>query len=313
MFDLPSLRRQYGSVFVTNLDNGDIIPWKQLNVGEFLEYSILIENGVYAKATLEDEIFKKCVLDEYVVDSLPALKAGTVSTVVQDILSNSGPGNISELNSTLNVFRSVASQALHQTAAFICQAFPAYKLEDVYGMDYGDFMLRLAQSESKLLQLGVLQEPINFHDPSEVETESQAVEEKPSAMDLYQQYLDQQETKLPQSNVSSPAAQNQTVITTSDTRSLEAEMSGHEKEDITTQRSEMIEDGTEIYKDYLDQLSSGGKLKIKTPEERLAAARERAKVNEEAFIKAEKQRKESEKSLEHKYAEIFKKAAVKKK
>ena len=135
MFDLPSLRRQYGSVFVTNLDNGDVIPWKQLNVGEFLEYSILIENGVYAKATLEDEIFKKCVLDEYVVDSLPALKAGTVSTVVQDILSNSGPGNISELNSTLNVFRSVASQALHQTAAFICQAFPAYKLEDVYGID----------------------------------------------------------------------------------------------------------------------------------------------------------------------------------
>ena len=104
MVDLPSLRRKYGPVFVTTLDSGDIIPWKQLNIGEYLEYTILMAGPTYAKETLEDEIFNKCVLDEYIVNILPALKAGTVSTVVKDIIEHSGPGSIQELITSLNFF-----------------------------------------------------------------------------------------------------------------------------------------------------------------------------------------------------------------
>ena len=302
MFDLPSLRRKYGSVFVTNLENGDVIPWKQLTIGEYLEYSLLLSGGVYAKATIEDEIFKKCVIDEYIIDSLEMLKAGTVSTVVQDIIDNSGPGSVQDLNTTLNAFRNVASQAIHQTAAFICQAFPAYKLEDVYEMDYGNFILRLAQAEAKLLQVGILQQPINFHDP-DLPEEPMEEDKKPSPMDLYLEYQKQEQEAQ---------SKDQTIITSMDSRNLESEMSGHEKEAEALQRNQMLKDAAEIYKDYLDQTSSGGKLIIKTPEERLAAANKRAELNKEQFEKNSKKIKLNQELLEKKYQKVFE-AAVKKK
>jgi len=311
MFDPPALRRKYGSVFVTNLESGDVIPWKQLSIGDYLEYSALLESGVYARATIEDEIFQKCVLDDFIKDSLFALKAGTVSTVVQDIISNSGPESIEDLNTALNGFRGIANQAIHQTASFICQAFPAYKLEDVYAMDYGDFMLRLAQSESKLIQLGALQEPINFRNPSEESAEEEKPKEKPKAMDLYLKYLEQQGESQPVTT--SVPKSDRTVITEVQSRSLASQMTGHEKEDENIQTSQMVEDGSLIYKDYLDQLSSGGKLKIKTPEERLVAARERAKANEEEFHRSNKQERLDEVALNRQYEDIFKKKAAAKK
>ena len=312
MVDLPSLRRKYGPVFITTLKNGDVIPWKQLSIGDYLEYSALLSNYVYAKATIEDEIFSKCVLDEYVVDILPALKAGTVSTVVKDIIENSGPVNIQDLNQTLDIFRSVASQAIHQTVVLVAQAFPGYKLEDIYEMNYSDFMLRLAQAESKMLQLGILEEPINFQDPQMV---SEAPEEEPMRpMDMYLKYLETkgEQKKTQASPVKKPPSENQTVIRGVDSKDLEMEMSGHEKEDNLLQSKEMLDDAALIYKDYLEQMSAGNKLEIQTPEERVAAAEQRAKNNEQILNKELVRRKKSEEVLEDHYAQILKRAAAKK-
>jgi len=316
MVDLPSLRRKYGPVFVTTLENGHVIPWKQLNVGEYLEYSGLLETGVYAKATIEDEIFQKCVVDEYTLEHLPELKAGTVSTVVQDIIANSGPSTINELNRTLDIFRMVATQAVHQTVSLISQAFPAYKLEDIYNMKYSDFMLRLAQAESKLLQLGVLEEPLVFNDP-ELQNVStpQAPEEEPKAspMDMYLDYLKQEgKNPTPVTKIKAPKPE-QTIITSTDTKSLQMEMIGHEKDDNILAATQMLKDASVIYKDYIEDLSSGKQLEIKTPEERLVEASERAKVNKENFQKQAAAKSKAAKALEKKYAEIHKRHSAKKK
>ena len=310
MVDLPSLRRKYGPVFVTALDNGSTIPWTQLTVGEYLEYSNLLEGQVYARATIEDEIFKKCVVDEYALDLMPELKAGTVSTVVQDIISNSGPSTINELNSTLGLFRGVAAQAVHQTTALIAQAFPAYKLEDIYDMNYGDFMLRLAQAESKLLQLGILEEPLHFNDPTAVEEPQAEEPPKKGAMDMYLDYLKQEQPAAP---VAKKVPSNQTIISGVDAKSLEMEMIGHEKQDNVLEVNQMMKDASVIYKDYMDAVSSGQELEIKTPEERLAVAAERAAENKKNYDLATLQKQKAEKALEKKYAEIHKRFAAKKK
>ena len=56
-------------------------------------------------------------------------------------------------------------------------------------MDYETFLLRLAQAETKLLQLGILEEPISFNDP--VAQQTQPVDNKKGAMEMYQEYLNQ--------------------------------------------------------------------------------------------------------------------------
>lgn len=314
MVDLPSLRRKYGPVFVTTLENGHVVPWKLLSVGEYLEYSGLLETGVYARATIEDEIFQKCVVDEYTLEHLPELKAGTVSTVVQDIITNSGPTTISELNSTLDIFRMVATQAVHQTVSLIAQAFPAYKLEDIYNMKYSDFMLRLAQAESKLLQLGVLEQALFFDDPeieAPVATASEE-ESKASPMDMYLSYLKQQGQEPIPVTKARPKTE-QTVITSTDAKSLQMEMIGHEKDDNILTATQMLEDASVIYKDYIADLSSGKQLEIKTPEERLVEANKRAKQSEQSFREQTIAKKKVAREIEKKYAEIHKRHSAKKK
>jgi len=312
MVDLPSLRRKYGPVFITTLENGQAVPWKQLNIGEYLEYSGLLEMGKYARATIEDEIFQKCVVDEYTLSNLPELKAGTVSTVVQDIILNSGPNTFSELNGSLQVFRVVASQAVHQTVALIAQAFPAYKLEDIYDMNYSDFMLRLAQAEGKLLQLGILEEPLNFQDPAESASPSGSSgpqQEKIGAMDMYLEYMKQQD---PNSSKKESPQSNQTIISETDIRASQSNMISHEKTDNDIQSKQMLDDASVIYKEYIDALGAGEELKIKTPEERMVAASKRATENMQDLHKETLARDKKQKILDAKYAEIHKRFAAKK-
>ena len=183
------------------------------------------------------------------------------------------------------------------------QAFPGYKLEDIYEMKYPDFMLRLAQAELKLLQLGVLEEQVYFQDP-EVPNEAPKSEDKLGPIEMYTKYLENQKEN-------SPSTQ-QTIIKNVDAKSLEMEMTGHEKEDSVIQDKQMLDDASLIYKDYLEQMSSGKKFEIKTPEERIAAAEKRAQENKQSFTNQAERIKKSEEVLEEKYAQVLKRAAAKK-
>jgi|TARA_Y100000310_G_C20703033_1_gene831867 hypothetical protein len=299
MLDLPSLRREYGPVFVTTLENGSVIPWKQLSIGEYLEYSALLEGETYARVTIEDEVFRKCVLDELTIINLPGLKAGTVTTVVQDILRNSGPNTIEELNLSLNIYRNVATQAVHQTAVLVAQAFPAYTLEQIYEMNFNDFMMRVAQAESKLMQLGILEEPINFLDPTaQVEIETPETP-KMDAMEMYRMYEKQQGKSEPKQTI----IKNTQMFSNS---GLSDEESGYTANDLD-------ESTQVIFKDYIDQLNSGQDLRIKTPEERLAEAKVREEQGKKIVGQQVNTRQVENEALEEQYAEILKRASAKKK
>jgi hypothetical protein len=289
--DLASLRRKYGSVFVTAISDDEIIPWKQLSVGEFLEYTLVLDSNQYARATIEDEIFKKCVVDELLISRMNKFHAGTISSVVNDILRASGPETITELNVALAVSRIKASQAIHETAALIAQAFPAYTLEEIYKLDYGCFLLRLAQAESKLLRLGVLEEQIYFEEPElEEEMEEEPYEEevstRPDPVEVARRFRTQ-----------SARDEGKTIITDSEVIGQESVMMGHEKEDQIVLRHEMMKEAKDIYPQYFTQMGEGKEVDIESPEERLKAADQRAALNKAAFDNAVSQKQKEDKAL----------------
>tara|TARA_B100001765_G_C19495600_1_gene336376 strand:+ start:962 stop:1879 length:918 start_codon:yes stop_codon:yes gene_type:complete len=288
--DLATLRRKYGTVFVTAISENEIIPWKQLTVGEYLEYSTILESKQYARATIEDEIFQKCVVDDILVSRMDKFHAGTISSVVNDILKISGPESIAELNVALAVSRLKANQAIHETVALIAQAFPAYKLEDLYNLDYASFLLRLAQAESKLLMMGILEEPIFFEEPQvETEEEAEEIEEdisRPDPVEVARALRAKKQTRT-----------GKTVISSSEMVSQESVMMGHEKEDQVLLRQQMLEEAENIYGDYFEQTKKGEKINIESPEKRLEAADQRATLNKAAFDDAVLQKRKEEQTL----------------
>lgn len=310
--DFAALRRKYGSVFITSITNGQIVPWKPLKMGEFLEYSELFQTGKYARATLEDEIFKKCVVDELMISRMSRFPAGIISSVVSDILKNSGPETIRELNYGLGMSRLKARQALHETASIIAQAFPAYTLEQIYDFEYPVFLLRLAQAESKLLRLGILQEGITFEDP-EVLEEAQTQAPSPAKTEHKRPAASELADMIERRTNTEYKRTPRTIITDSEVTGSESLLLGHEKEDQVLLRNEMLEDAKTIYKDYFNQLEEGRDVDIQSPEVRLMAANKRAELNKSAFDTAVKQKQKEEKELLENIAKAKKRKAAKNK
>ena len=185
-----------------------------------------------------------------------------------------------------------ASQAIHETVALIAQAFPAYKLEDLYALDYPSFLLRLAQAESKLIKIGILQEPIHFEDPA---LEGQEEASQPEKQQRHIRPSPAEVSSRMQSK--RPSSPEKTIVKSSDIVGQESIMMGHEKEDQLLLRHKMMEQAKHIYADYFKDMDDGKEIDIKTPEERIKAADRRASLNKTAFDKAVLHKQKQEKEL----------------
>lgn len=167
MEELFEIRRKWGGVYLTVFEDGLVVPWRPLSLGEYISYTRDYNRGLIPNAVIEDEIFKKCVVDPVFISQMPYLKAGIVSVVVMNIWQYSGPVGIQEFNKDLHTARDImfgdGNRALQELVQIISMAFP-YKPEEIYNMDYETFMLRLVQSEKKLLDLGIIKEPVEMKD-----------------------------------------------------------------------------------------------------------------------------------------------------
>lgn len=278
MQQLYEIRKLYGNTFVTAFDDGFLVPWRPLTMGDYITYSQDRERGLIPSPCLEDEIFVKCVQDQSILRQKDFLKAGIVSTVVINIWQFSGPTSIDSFNNDLETARQILNfsetKAIHQLVQIITMAFP-YKPEEVYDMPYDLFMLRLAQSESKLLQLGLfLKEPIYLApEKPEVPEKKAAPRPKVDAKKLW----DEQQQPQQKPNKRPPPVKLDEVKTTGDkwwTKSpvLEAPnpvkidfakeareqmnfgASGHEKADIHVATAQMVNDAQKIYADLIGEL-----------------------------------------------------------
>lgn len=270
------VRKRFGGTYITIFNDDLVVPWKLLSIQDYIQYDSDVKRGLIPLSHLENEIFKKCVLDDSLLRQFDSLKAGVIATVVQHIWEYSGPTGIDSFNQDIENARvslsSDGSKVLHQCAQLISTAFP-YKPEEIYGMDYPTFLLRLAQAESKLIQAGMLKEPIRIEQPGLTkERKGPRPSDPNNRVDAKRIWEDQQFKK--DSSKKSPGQGKRgkdkwwkvsPVLESSDSHQINfreesAEQhvfgaTGHEKADIHITSDKMVKDAQWIYKDLLAGLA----------------------------------------------------------
>lgn len=272
------VRRKYGDTFITVFPNGFTVPWKPLTLSDFLYYTKAIDRTPVPAAFLEDEIFKKCVLDQSLVRQIDYLKAGIIGAVTQNIIEHSGPIGVDSLNSDLEMARNDLEKGgyavLHELVRTITTAFP-YTPDQVYEMQYDVFLNRFALAESKLIQLGVYKEPIKIIDKKQTPNPKR---ERIDAKKLYD--MQQKQKRAPEPAIEKDLAnlegtgkwwktspmlevpQSQKEHIDFKREQKEAElfgMSGWEQIDQEILKDKMVKEAQIIYKDALKALAKNKK------------------------------------------------------
>ena len=284
--NLSELRSLHGTCYITQTSDGQFIPWKPLSIGEWLKYKDAFGTNLYAPAVLENEIFKLCVLDPFIVKHIDKQKAGTVTTIVNNIITQSGPQNVNEFNGHLNYARNLAQQPIHQIVSIICQIFSAYKPEEVYALDYETLMLRLAQAEERMFKMGLKTEPFELRDESGKFSQKAGRKNKRFDSDKLKEAFEQlKNTNIPKNKQKviediTPTAQskvkNNSIIVTKEEMATNYAIGGH-ADDIFDAEQQMLKDAALLYKDYLEDVKSGKPVKIKSVEERIEALKNNKK------------------------------------
>jgi hypothetical protein len=312
-------RELYGRVYTTTLPDGVVFPWKPLSVGEVVKYTRLFNEGRIPHFVLENEIFRKSVLDKQKVKNLGELKAGTVSIVARSILAGSDVPDLETFNSKLDKSRiALSNEVLHNFVMIICMMFPAYKPEDVYAMDFDTFIERLALAERLQFEKGMREEPIYLRIEGTEEKEEEKKVPKTNPRDLKKKFEEQRgkttsaeevlrahktepnRTKHKTSdtvNKSYSSGQN-VIITQADTKEHIFSLNGQERQDFDIASAKEMQKMSEIYKPYIDQMKRGEKVKIMTDEERVALHEQRTKENQIKLVEKTKQLREHYKQIE---------------
>jgi len=296
LLSLSDYRQAYGPVFILEVPDGTIVPCVLLSVGEYFHYAQAIQRNLIAPAVLENEIFCKCVKDEVFVENIDKQKAGTVSFVADLILRSSAPQNSEEFEYFLNLARYNVDNIVHQAISLITQAFSAYTPDDIYSMDIYTLMDRLALAERKLLELGVLKEPIGFFDERAEQKQRRKpkvdlsklrrefeVQEEPrdwnarsrqtaGEKSLNQPYME--EEAIPDFGKETDEDGNTVISLNELVHNLDTDPMAESLEE-----RQMISDAKTMYKSQLEALKRGEKAKIKPFDERMKEAEERIERN----------------------------------
>lgn len=159
--------REGRRIFRITFPDGEQIPFKLLDWKEFNTYWTLYTKGTIVSDVLEDELFRECVVDSDCIDRMHEMPAGVVPTVVGVIMQLSGPTQLEHFNNSLDLQRQQVDTINSQVIMSICQAFPAYKPEDIEKMPWHTVLERLAQAERILMNMGFLKEPLKLLTPEE--------------------------------------------------------------------------------------------------------------------------------------------------
>lgn len=153
---------KYKHLYKFHAVSGDEIVYRLLTWQEYQSYTGAIDSGLTVSSDIEEEIFKKCVISDIYTDCIDHLLVGDVLTVVNLILTQSGPQDIDEIDATLDKKREAVYSLNNQIISLICQAFPGYTPDAIEQMDWDTIMERLALAESILISQNILQDPIQI-------------------------------------------------------------------------------------------------------------------------------------------------------
>jgi len=142
--ELPRLKQQHGHIYAVKTSGG-IFAVRALNWKEFRTAREKVEREVLP----EVEVAKMGLLwPEEIPEDAPAGVFHTLCLVIMNVSGFDNPA-------TLDYGLAWAEQELeadveHTLIMTICKAFPAYKPEDLYEMDFLDLMIRFKQAEMML-------------------------------------------------------------------------------------------------------------------------------------------------------------------
>jgi hypothetical protein len=292
------LRELYGEIFVLELPDGQQVPFRLLSLADYFSYSKVIASNIIPKSIIENEIFEKCVVDNVLVKTIHQQKAGTPTVVADTILQYSAPNSSEELSYFINHNRNIVDNILYQIVYYICLGFNGYTPDDILSKNIHEIIFLLALAERKLLETGVLSEPLNF---SADDNKGKKRRKKPKVdvsklRDAYNQQQNQEWNihKLRKQGIDSAPKtfqEDETPQFPDMNKDGDTVISGRElvhnlNADPTTDSSmekQMLEEAKSIFSDYIGKIKKGEKIKIKDEEERIAEARRRMEENKKRF------------------------------
>jgi len=141
--------KEHGIIYVSQFEWGGIL-WRPLGHAEAELYSGLFQTVPQAKAELEEQIFKECVLDHPLPkEEFDKWKAGIVTTIAQTILYFSTIRTPKEFLQRLKTAREeVSGDIFLQVFTRIIQVFPIYTIEQLRNMPVDSVMQKLAIAEA---------------------------------------------------------------------------------------------------------------------------------------------------------------------
>lgn len=140
--------KKHGFLYVTQYEWGGII-WRPLGHAEAELYTGLFRVVPKAKAELEDEIFRECVVDHPLPEeTFDDWEAGIVTTVAQQILYFSTVKSADEFLRRLEDARAVLSgDIFKELYARVMSLFPGYTLEQLQKMPLDSLFEKVALVE----------------------------------------------------------------------------------------------------------------------------------------------------------------------
>ena len=140
---------KYKNLYLFNTGKGSVL-FKPLSHADSETAKRICKAYPALAPIVEDNIWKKCVIEHTLPGTVDTMNAGLVSTIVRLILNFSNPVSQEEIEAELNEMRSKTKDLREEIVIKICQAFPAYTPEEVEEMEWKTQLKRLAQAEKIL-------------------------------------------------------------------------------------------------------------------------------------------------------------------
>lgn len=148
---------KYKNLYLFNSGRGSVL-FKALSYADCETAKRICNNYPALAPVVEDNIWEECVIEHTLPGTVDTLNAGMISTIVRLILGFSNPTSIADIEYEINDIRDSSKNIREDMIVKICQAFPAYKPEDVEAMEWKTQLKRLVQAEK------VLNTTFNFTD-----------------------------------------------------------------------------------------------------------------------------------------------------
>lgn len=140
---------KYKNLYLFNSGRGSVL-FKSLSYEDCETAKRICNNYPALAPVVEDDIWKECVIESTLSGTVDTLNAGIVSTIVRLILGFSNPTSLKDIDFEITKIRDESQNIREDMIIKICQAFPAYKPEDVEAMEWKTQLKRLVQAEKIL-------------------------------------------------------------------------------------------------------------------------------------------------------------------